>query len=387
MHPVAVHPTPELFGTMIPSTQRKMQSSGWCAVFVEGPLHCPSPLLGHERLLAEQVAPRIGTTGGLGQDACSQEISAGGLDGAGGQAVQCVDKQYSGVAKCLPRSCTLGTGQVVIVSLSDGSPEPALVMSVFRANKKCASSLCFDENPRGSTVAVRAVLLSKSERREDTLIANSHSQCQIFPLCNVGVQLPVASFSGTLTGYQCQLTKSSQDVLQNLLAETSVTIPKPVKKGRGKHIVSFTVEKLRRNDQGRECIRQEFQRLLRVDAELFAGSKPIVDSGTQLIQTNRAAKETEAVYMQSLVDKVAYYMQDCFVQHRNPVQYGAKVYGELSRCGKELAQGMHHSLVELVDVLPHHRVQAGGAHDVLIKNSGMPQYRPHRSPIQNQPSP
>ena len=54
----------------------------------EGPLHCPSPLLGQERLLAEQVAPRIGTTGGLGQGACSQEISAGGLDGAGGQAVQ-----------------------------------------------------------------------------------------------------------------------------------------------------------------------------------------------------------------------------------------------------------------------------------------------------------
>ncbi|CAE7782026.1 TRO, partial [Symbiodinium microadriaticum] len=221
--------------------------------------------------------------------------------------MELADKQYSGVAKCLPRSCTLGTGQVVIVSLSDGSPEPALVMSVFRANKKCASSLCFDENPRGSTVAVRAVLLSKSERRE----------------------LPVASFSGTLTGYQCQLTQSSQDVLQDLLAETSVTIPKPVKKGQTKHIVSLTVEKLRRNDQGRECFRQEFQRLLRVDAELFAGSKPIVDSGTQLIQTKRAAKETEAVYMQSLVDKVAYYMQACFVQHRNPVQYGAKVYGEL----------------------------------------------------------
>ncbi|CAE7938324.1 TRO, partial [Symbiodinium sp. KB8] len=115
--------------------------------------------------------------------------------------------------------------------------------------------------------------------------------------------LPVASFSGTLTGYQCQLTQSSQDVLQDLLAETSVTIPKPVKKGQTKHIVSLTVEKLRRNDQGRECFRQEFQRLLRVDAELFAGSKPIVDSGTQLIQTKRAAKETEAVYMQSLVDK------------------------------------------------------------------------------------
>ena len=59
--------------------------------------------------------------------------------------------------------------------------------------------------------------------------------------------------------YQCQLTQSSQDLLPNLLAETAATVAKPVKKGRGKNIIPFTVENVLRSIRdasafGRSCL-------------------------------------------------------------------------------------------------------------------------------------
>ena len=91
-------------------------------------------------------------------------------------------------------------------------PGPALVMSVFR----CASFLCFDENPRGSTVAVRAVLLSKSECSQDTWIANRHGRCQILALCNVGVELPQGLWPGTSANLHNPARMSCKTCMQRL---------------------------------------------------------------------------------------------------------------------------------------------------------------------------